>query len=80
MGEFLIDDRKCSSEVFIHIHVHCSCSHLFLRFIRHGDRLHDNMKSELAIMEKLGDSIMSELESAEQEVCSAWGKNRFFLY
>lgn len=32
------------------------------------------MKSELAIMEKLGDSIMSELESAEQEVCNAWGE------
>ena len=33
------------------------------------------MKKELAIMEKLGDAIMSELETAEQEVCTAWGKS-----
>jgi hypothetical protein len=33
------------------------------------------MKRELAIMEKLGDTIMSELEAAEQEVCAAWGEN-----
>ena len=25
-------------------------------------------------MEKLGDSIMNELETAEDEVCRAWGK------
>jgi hypothetical protein len=25
-------------------------------------------------MEKLGDSIMNELETAEDEVCNAWGE------
>ncbi|KAL7485929.1 hypothetical protein ACHAW6_011560 [Cyclotella cf. meneghiniana] len=32
----------------------------------------DSLKSELTIMEKLGDSIMQELEAAEQEVCLSW--------
>jgi hypothetical protein len=32
------------------------------------------MKSEIVFMEKLGDSIMSELETAEDEVCKAWGE------
>ena len=34
-------------------------------------------------MEKLGDVIMNELETAEQEVCSAWGEfhaTRLCLY
>jgi hypothetical protein len=32
------------------------------------------MKSEIVFMEKLGDSIMKELETAEDEVCKAWGE------
>ena len=38
------------------------------------------MKKELAIMEKLGDAIMSELEAAEQEVCAAWGKSLLSIF
>jgi hypothetical protein len=32
------------------------------------------MKSEILFMEKLGNSIMNELETAEDEVCKAWGE------
>mmetsp|Transcript_749 Transcript_749/g.1364 ORF Transcript_749/g.1364 Transcript_749/m.1364 type:complete len:592 (+) Transcript_749:123-1898(+) len=32
----------------------------------------DHLKSEVMVMEKLGDSIMGELEAAEDEVCKAW--------
>ena len=32
----------------------------------------EQLKREVAVMEKLGDSIMHELEMAEEEVCSAW--------
>ena len=31
-------------------------------------------------MEKLGDSIMNELETAEEEVCRAWGKSTIFFH
>lgn len=31
-----------------------------------------HLKSEVVFMERLGDSIMKELESAEEEVCGAW--------
>lgn len=34
--------------------------------------LNDHLKSEVVLMEKLGDSIMAELETAEQQVCTAW--------
>ena len=37
-------------------------------------RLLDHLKSEVALMEKLGNSIMNDLETAEYEVCTAWGK------
>ncbi|KAL3775930.1 hypothetical protein ACHAW5_011320 [Stephanodiscus triporus] len=37
-----------------------------------GEKLADRMKSEIVFMEKLGDSIMNELETAEDEVCKAW--------
>ena len=37
-------------------------------------RLSDRLKSEVLFMEKLGDSIMNELETAEDEVCNAWGE------
>lgn len=32
----------------------------------------EQLKSDVLVMEKLGDSIMHELEMAEEEVCSAW--------
>ena len=32
----------------------------------------ERMKVEIGIMEKLGNSIMAELEGAEEEVCKAW--------
>ena len=32
----------------------------------------ERMKNEIGVMEKLGDSIMMELEVAEEEVCKAW--------
>lgn len=41
-------------------------------FVRNKFSLLEHLKNEVAVMEKLGDSIMHELETAEEEVCSAW--------
>lgn len=38
----------------------------------------ESLKSEIALMEKIGDTIISELEAAESEVCKAWGKYGHF--
>lgn len=38
----------------------------------------ESLKSEIALMEKIGDSIISELEAAESEVSKAWGKYGHF--
>lgn len=53
-------------------------------------RLLEHLKSEVTFMEKLGDSIINELETAEDAVCDAWGEyvvptrdivyGRWFLY
>ena len=37
-------------------------------------RLLEHLKSEVTFMEKLGDSIINELETAEDAVCDAWGE------
>lgn len=49
----------------------------FIAFVNEGvlpelSALVERMKNEIGIMEKLGDSIMNELEIAEEEVCKAW--------
>ncbi len=38
----------------------------------------ESLKAEIALMEKIGDSIINELEAAESEVCKSWGESHCF--
>ena len=67
-----IIDRLSDSAMSISENYHGVAKFLSLDILPELSSLLNHLKSEIVFVEKLGDSILKELESAEEVVCKSW--------